>query len=74
MLARDLLALSGGMVQFLCAYRRIECPACGLALTVISEQDERVAQMRHGAALCNISNRVYRVDRETGYAEVMHEA
>jgi len=53
----------------------VECPACGLHLSKVREQDGRVAIMKHdGSRLCSLFNRQFRVDRLTGNAEEYHEA
>jgi hypothetical protein len=53
----------------------VECPACGLHFTKESEQDGRVAVMRHPkSSLCLFDDRLLRVDRINGYAEAFNEA
>ena len=62
-------------MQFICICGHVECPACGHFLRVISEQDHRVATMRHeGDLSCNLKQRLFRVDRSTGYGEPVYEA
>ncbi len=57
--------------QFIVGPRRsIECPVCGRSLVVEREQDARVAFMHHDSAVqCPFVNKLYRVDRLTGFSE-----
>jgi hypothetical protein len=62
-------------MQFISICGHVECPACGLALNLISEQDHRVAMMRHeGEIACTLKTQLFRVDRNTGYGEPIYEA
>ena len=50
---------------------------CGLKLQKVRgpEQDRRVATMRHeGDLSCNLKQRLFRIDRSTGYGEAVYEA
>lgn len=63
------------MAQFIVICGHVECPACGHFLKLISEQDRRVATMRHeGDLSCDLKQRLFRVDRSTGYGEPVYEA
>jgi len=62
-------------MQFISISGHVECPACGIALKLVSEQDQRVASMKHeGDLSCNLRDRMFRVDRNTGYGEQFYEA
>jgi uncharacterized Zn finger protein (UPF0148 family) len=62
-------------VQFHCVHGEVHCPVCDAILTILSEQDARVARVRHDlSGDCSLSNRTYRVDRRNGYGEAMSEA
>ena len=62
-------------MQFLTCMGAVECPACGTYLRLLSEYDHRVAQMKHdGLATCSLYDKIFRVDRRSGYAEVLNVA
>lgn len=49
---------------------RIKCPVCDSLLETVKEQDHRVHIMHHPlTAACPWSDKAFRVDRLTGYAE-----
>jgi hypothetical protein len=53
----------------------VECPACGICLHKQREQDRRVHIMKHeGAEFCSLHNRIFRVDRLSGFGEELNEA
>jgi len=61
--------------QFICVNNGIECPGCGARLKKVSEQDRRVAVMKHeGELSCNWAGKSFRVDRNTGHGEFYYEA
>ena len=62
-------------MQFLIQNKRVECPVCDSPLSLKSEQDRRVATMKHdGVPLCTFNGKTFRIDRMTGYGEVSNEA
>jgi uncharacterized Zn finger protein (UPF0148 family) len=62
-------------MQFIAISGHVECPACGITLRLISEQDQRVATMKHDGDLsCTLRQRMFHVDRNTGYGEQFYEA
>ena len=62
-------------MQFLTTNSIVSCPVCGVALATVSEQDRRVATMKHEeVSTCEIRNRQFRVDRISGYGEEQHDA
>ena len=62
-------------MQFIAIMGAVECPCCGTSLQVIDEQDARVARLRHSAEkACDLFGNTYRVDRKTGYGELINEA
>lgn len=62
-------------MQFIVQNGIVECPACGLQLTKVKEQDKRVHVMRHpSTALCSCGGKLLRVDRLNGYGELQNYA
>lgn len=58
-------------MQFLVTNGHVECPACGLQLVKVREQDRRVHIMHHPATeFCSCNNKMLRIDRISGYGEV----
>jgi hypothetical protein len=63
------------MAHFIVQTGIVECPACGIGLVKKREQDGRVHIMKHeGAEFCSLHNRLFRVDRLSGYGEECHDA
>jgi hypothetical protein len=68
------------MTQMMIHLGRVRCPACDIQLQVEQEQDRRVAIMRHGSFgtvisnQCPLSNKLFRVDRVSGYSEEVTHA
>ena len=57
-------------MQFIILNGDTECPACGTVMTIVREQDKRVAVMLHSRfQQCSCSGKQYRIDRHTGYGE-----
>lgn len=62
-------------MQFHCIHGVVHCPVCDAALTVLSEQDSRVARVRHEPrGDCSLASHNYRVDRMNGFGEVINDA
>lgn len=57
--------------QFIARNNAVACPVCDTELTVVSEQDQRVAVMLHEGVntKCPRHGKYFRVDRFTGYGE-----
>jgi len=62
-------------MHFIIMNGTIECPACGLQLRKVGEQDKRVHYMVHPeTAFCSCSSKKLRIDRYNGFGEVMANA
>jgi hypothetical protein len=62
-------------MQMIILNGNVECPACGLTLTKIREQDRRVHIMHHPPTeFCSSSDKNLRVDRLNGYSEIFAHA
>lgn len=57
------------MPQFIVLNGTVECPACGVFLKTVREQDKRVAVMNHDKVVTCVLSGEFRVDRLNGYGE-----
>ena len=60
-------------MKFIALNRLVACPVCDTPLTLVREQDKRVARMKHeGNPKCLWYGRDYRIDRITGQGEEVY--